>query len=136
MDAQVVLSTFWRHFEGYIAYILQRQGIDATRVVGKTPGRPNPEVAAILRHSVADERGGGGGSKKRADEISAWLAAHPSVKRFVILDDRATASNVRLAAHFVKTDPRYGLTDDDVQRAREILSLESADCSGKPLAAK
>ena len=45
-------------------------------------------------------------------------------RRFVILDDRASASNQRLMPHFVRTDPSLGLTDADVATAIAILSRD------------
>ena len=50
-DAQIVLSTFWRNFDSYIAYILHRHGIDASRVVGITPGVGDAKAAALGRRS-------------------------------------------------------------------------------------
>lgn len=106
--ARVVLSTFWRKFSDYIVYLLGLHGVAARLVVGITPGRghmtdtPSPY-------------------KTRADEIRAWLKANPSVRSFVVLDDRADAGEGNLSAHFVKTDHKTGLSDADAKRAVQIL---------------
>jgi len=46
--AQIVLSTFWRPFEGYVAYVLDRHGVCGNLVAGATPGDPS-----ILRSVVS-----------------------------------------------------------------------------------
>eukprot|EP00908_Phaeocystis_cordata_P017280 Transcript_28605.p1 GENE.Transcript_28605~~Transcript_28605.p1 ORF type:complete len:233 (+),score=58.42 Transcript_28605:80-778(+) len=113
----IVLSTFWRGFEAYVKYILHRQGIDSSLVIGRTPGttdgdRFDAESSAFDAQQYAN----------RAAEIRSWLQANPSVTRFVILDDRPSASDEGLAAHFVQTQSDRGLTDADVQAALAILA--------------
>uniref|UniRef100_A0A7S4C5F4 Uncharacterized protein n=1 Tax=Chrysotila carterae TaxID=13221 RepID=A0A7S4C5F4_CHRCT len=109
-----VLSTFWRHFREYITYVLHRYGIAAERVIGVTPGRSE---ASMLGHSADDDAE----YVNRAAEIGAWLDAHPEVTRFVVLDDRPSASDARLAPNFVHTKSTVGLTDADVRQALKIL---------------
>jgi hypothetical protein len=46
--AQIILSTFWRPFEGYVAYILDRHGVCGNLVAGATPGDPS-----VLRSVVS-----------------------------------------------------------------------------------
>ena len=62
-------------------------------------------------------------SNDRADEISAWLAAHEgTVKSFVILDDRFGGWGA-LSSHLVATNMRIGrgLEEKHVRLAVEIL---------------
>jgi hypothetical protein len=113
-DAKVVLSTFWRHFDEYITYILHREGIAADVVIGRTPGRTGSQH---LSASAADEAQ----YASRAAEIKTWLAQHPEVTQFVILDDRPSAADASLQAHFVQTLSDHGLTDADVVRCSELL---------------
>lgn len=113
-NAFIVLSTFWRHFQEYITYILSRHGIPAEAVIGRTPGISH---AFSLSSSSADAAN----YANRAAEIRAWLDEHPNVTRFVIIDDRSSASNDSLAEHFVQTEVSKGLTDLDVERCRELL---------------
>lgn len=95
--------------------MLHRHGIAATKVVGATPGRSS---ASDFSRSAADD----GEYTDRAGEIKGWLASHPEVERFVIIDDRGSASDRDTAAHFVQPDTKQGLSEADVQRAMEILA--------------
>ena len=112
--AAIVLSTFWRHFEEYIAYCLHRHGIPAGTVIGRTPGVSD---ASRLSNDPADAAHYAG----RAAEIEAWLAEHKEVQRFCILDDRPSASNANLAPNFVQTASAQGFTPAHAERVRAIL---------------
>ena len=46
----------------------------------------------------------------RGDEVSAWLALHPEVTRYAIVDD--VASWFHLGQPLFNTDPRVGLTEE------------------------
>jgi len=46
--AQIVLSTFWRPFDDYVAYVLDRHGICGNLVVGATPGDPSVQRSTVL----------------------------------------------------------------------------------------
>ena len=52
--AQIVLSTFWRAFDSYIAYVLSRHDVDGRLVVGMTPGRSK---STPINRSTAAHRG-------------------------------------------------------------------------------
>lgn len=54
----------------------------------------------------------------RAHEISAWLALHPEVAAFAILDDEPDAA---LDGRLVRTDPEHGFTDADLAQAILLL---------------
>ena len=75
-------------------------------------------LRAAQREFAAQYRAERGGD--RADEIRAWLHAHPDVDRCVILDDQEDAG-LGMEHCFVQTDPSIGLTDEDVKRARCLL---------------
>lgn len=113
-DGKIVLSTFWRHFDEYIMYILHRHGIAASRIAGRTPGHSD---ASIFSRTAFD----GSEYSNRALEIRAWLDMHPEVQNFCILDDRPSAADAGLAPNFVHTDSNSGLTDADVERAISII---------------
>jgi hypothetical protein len=49
----------------------------------------------------------------RSDEIRAYLAEHPEIESFAIVDDDADAGYGNLAPHFVKTNEQVGLTNAD-----------------------
>jgi hypothetical protein len=57
--------------------------------------------------------------RPRAEEIKLWLAQVPRVERFAIVDDYGDAE---IMDHFVRTDPKVGLTAADVERVVEILN--------------
>lgn len=61
----------------------------------------------------------------RGREIDAWLRANPDVKIFAILDDRGDVQPHD--AHLVRTVPRLGLTEEDADRAVEILNRDDPD---------
>ncbi|CAK9023146.1 unnamed protein product [Durusdinium trenchii] len=90
-DVGIVLSTYWRHFTEYIAYVLTRFEIPSWRVMGATPGLGHLDGSCFDDQVYAS----------RSEEICAWLQDHPEVSGFVILDDRRTAGLGVLAHHFV-----------------------------------
>ncbi len=55
----------------------------------------------------------------RGEEIQAWLTENPDVTSFVILDDDNDMAH--LIDHLVQTDPKTGLTEEDVMKALAIL---------------
>jgi arginase len=129
--AVLVLSTFWRPFLPYVQYVLTRYGLPAEAVIGRTPG---------VSGATAYANGSGGEQLftgdafddeqyvSRAAEIHAWLAAHPAVTRYVVLDDRPSAADAALAARFVQTDAAHGLTAADAARCRALLAEECGAC--------
>lgn len=67
-------------------------------------------------------------SNDRADEIRAWLSAHPQVTAFAILDDIAYGWGADLQEHTVRTNHRIGrgLEQKHVEAAIRILNGEKA----------
>jgi hypothetical protein len=108
--AHVVLSSTWRLGTSLPAFNEHIATQGATfRVEDKTP----------------DYRG-----KSRGLEIAAWLEWHRRDSRceaFVILDDDPDMDELAFA--HVKTDCAVGLTEQDVERARDLL--EANDEPGK-----
>ena len=60
----------------------------------------------------------------RGHGILSWLQNHPNIKEYVILDDECFYDyyESNLLQHLIKTDNRYGLTDDNVNKAINILN--------------
>jgi len=56
----------------------------------------------------------------RGEEIAEWLTRHPEVDKYVILDDNEWMLPYQ-KPNFVKTDERFGLTNEAVERAVSIL---------------
>jgi hypothetical protein len=57
---------------------------------------------------------------QRGEEIKAWLAKHPEITEFVIIDDNENMLEEQ-KTRFVKTDIFAGLLDENYYNAREIL---------------
>jgi hypothetical protein len=97
--AWIVLSTSWRGYSTLPGWLVSHGCRGA--VVGRTPFRPAP----------------------RGVEIATWLNAAARrgvpIQRFAILDDDADMG--ALAPYLVQTDHRYGLQDEDVDRAIDLL---------------
>lgn len=115
--ASVVISSSWRcrRSIGELAAILAERGYGGG-IVDVTPRHDRPPEGERL---------------VRAGEIAAWLAGHPEVASFVILDDDEDFGP--LASRHVRTDPAVGLTDADVARARAILAAPIDLVGGKAL---
>lgn len=100
--AKVVLSSTWRLHKTHLSY-LRRNGV---KYVDKT---------IDLGFPPSERRG------KRGAEIDHWLGEHPHVKKFVILDDYDDMSYEHTSV-FVQTNEFEGLTDEQVEKAIEILN--------------
>ena len=72
--------------------------------------------------------------KDRGQEIRQYLKQHPNVTEYVILDDLPFRDFLinDLLSNLVLTDPRKGLTDEDVERAIQILrGMHVEPCDSK-----
>lgn len=100
--AAVVVVSGWRCFTslGDLRDLLARAGLTA------------PFLGA-----VGCDRGEDDG---RARHAALWLAAHPQVTRWVVLDDEY-AWPASWSDRWVRVDGRYGLTEADVERAARVL---------------
>lgn len=100
-NAKIVISSSWRQTFGLLvcSQMLKRRGLIAD-IVDVTPTLIN---------------------KCRGDEIQVWLQNNEAlnVTNFVILDDSSEMNNV--SQHLIKTDPRFGLTQEHVERALRML---------------
>ena len=92
-----------------------RYRLPADAIIGCTPGTTG---ASGLLADAADEEQ----YTSRAAEIRAWLAAHPHVTRYVVLDDRPSAADEVLAPNFVRTRAECGLSEADAARCRTLLA--------------
>ena len=63
-------------------------------------------------------------SRIKPSEIKSWLASCPSVAGWVVLDDIPLRDEL-IASHQLVTDPHTGLTEADVPKALDILSLHN-----------
>ncbi len=56
--------------------------------------------------------------EKRSVEIRAWIAYHPDIPKYVVLDHAPEAA---ISGHTVRTNETIGITDEDVEMACAIL---------------
>mmetsp|Transcript_112515 Transcript_112515/g.195263 ORF Transcript_112515/g.195263 Transcript_112515/m.195263 type:complete len:260 (-) Transcript_112515:3-782(-) len=109
-SSMVVLSSSWRKHKKEWAWLnkeLEKVGLEPI-----TEATPVSET-------------GGVDFQSRSDEILDWLARHPDVQHFVVLDDSDLSDphGEAFCKHFVLVDARKALTNDDVTKALEILRL-------------
>ena len=113
--AKVVISSSWRLFARYedLGPALVRYGLVGD-VIGETPDLVNDPVWLDrwwTREGAPFEYE----RIERGMEITEWLAAHPEVEEFVILDD--CSDMAELKPWLVHCDAVTGLDDPDVERA-------------------
>ncbi len=97
-DVMVCISSTWRRYHSieWLRKFLANYEIPSHRIISRTPMRMS--------------------EGPRGNEIQNWLNDHPSVKRFVIVDD--DADMLHLMPKLVRTDAKVGLT---TEKAKEII---------------
>jgi hypothetical protein len=81
------------------------------------------EAAAGLGLPVVDSTRDLGSSFGRSDEITLWLATHPEVTHYAIVDDMALHwPNAPHWQHFVRTSAAIGLTASEYFSLHRLLS--------------
>lgn len=95
---KIVLSSFWRTKEKKFKEITKKLSKYDLKIMDKTP---------IYKNG------------KRSDEINDWLKDHPSVKKYVIIDDVDQFDDYQ-KKFFVKINPKKGLVKKD---AKEIINI-------------
>jgi hypothetical protein len=122
--AKIVISSSWRGVAPWqdLGPALVRHGLVA-EVIGQTPELVNDAVW-IENWSKREGAPFMYEALERGWEIREWLAAHPAVTAFVILDD--CSDMAELKPWLMLTHPNEGLDDPDVERARWLLE-RSAD---------
>lgn len=104
MQAQIVISSDWRIATNYKER-LERAGLK--NIIDKTPVTLFGTYGSTYHFT-------------RGEEIQMWLEWHPATKNYVIIDDRDDMTCEQLS-HFVKVNPYRGFTDDDLEKAMQIL---------------
>lgn len=107
--AEVVVSSAWREDRtvAELEALLKSWGYRGA-VLGKTDDAPSRQ------------------SEDRGQSILDWLAEHPGVESFVVIDDERTDLEL-LARHLVSPKPDVGLQFFDVQEAARILMVARED---------
>lgn len=117
--AKIVISSSWRLFARWqdLGPALNRHGLIGD-VIGETPDLVNDAVW-LENWRVREGAPFTFEKLERGWEIGEWLAAHPEVTGFVILDDVSDMDT--LIPWLVLTHPNEGLADPDVERAKWLL---------------
>jgi hypothetical protein len=121
--AKIVMSSSWRLFARWqdLGPALARYGLVGD-VIGETPDLVN-NGEWLNRWRTRDGAPFQYERMQRGWEIREWLAAHPEVTEFVILDDCSDMDELK--PWLTLTHPVDGLDDPDVERAK-FLMAESA----------
>lgn len=125
-NANIILHSGWRF---WFDSELKPLRIEAQRLIellaeeeltisGVTPDLTTEEIRATKKFSLV-----------KADEILLWLKLHNDVTGWVVLDD-LDLHNCHVEQHQVKTNPKIGLTVENIKLAEEILLHEEDDCIG------
>jgi hypothetical protein len=117
--AKIVISSSWRLFARWqdLGPALVRHGLVGD-VIGETPNLVNDEVW-LANWQVRAGAPFTFEKLERGWEIREWLAAHPEVTGFAILDDCSDMDELK--PWLVLTHPIDGLDDPDVERAKWLL---------------
>lgn len=96
--ARIVISSSWRG-DSALQYVFSKAGIEGL-IYGETPRLPN---------------------ESRGKEVRKWLETERWPYRYVIIDDDMDMLDSQLD-HFVQTDWKVGLTEENVIKAIKILN--------------
>ena len=107
--------------------------IDKTKadIVLTSDWRFDPEAVEHLNEklseyglTVSDKTPGSGDYEHRGKEIDDWLRQHPGVCSFAVIDDLyfPDFEEYELSNRLVKTDDKYGLRIEDVEKSIHILT--------------
>lgn len=111
-STKVVFSSTWR-LPNYVNRLHAQWGEHGFPAALAIDGTPD------LRQDLSVRR-----RHQRGLEIRAWLEANPSATRWVVVDDeRLAIEEVLDGERCVFTNPRIGLSTDDVEKAIRILRL-------------
>ncbi len=116
--AVVVMSSGWRLWfdenmmpeDGYSQYLYDILCEFNIKLFGKTPDFSTAEIRTRKTFSHV-----------KAKEIIAWLNEHETVDKYIVLDD-LDLKNEEINSHLVRTNPQFGITEDDAQRIIEMLN--------------
>jgi hypothetical protein len=114
-DVKVVISSTWRliHTIEFLMEKLEEYGIDSSRVIGKTPRASSGRLSQ---------------DAPRGDDISEWLAEHPEVTDYVILDD-----NSDMTVHMDKLVQTTWLDGLTLSMASTVIAKLGGDATGRGL---
>jgi hypothetical protein len=106
--AKIVISSDWRISWYGTLMRLQRGGINTEYIIDKTP--------ELLWIDIP------GFDKSRGSEIETWVNFNMDINQnYVIIDDR-TDFKPSQQEHFIHINPHCGITDEDMNKAINILN--------------
>lgn len=116
-DAQIILHSGWKYWfdsdltplrkeAENLRALLAKEGL---MITGVTPDHATEEIRKSKKFSLV-----------KAGEILTWLEQHNDVNAWVVLDD-LDLHNAEIEKHQIRTDQSVGLTDEDVEKAKEKL---------------
>jgi len=123
-NARIVVSSTWRlyHSDEWLEGFLSAHGLD--RIL--TASHTEPHIIGRTSRKLSSHRG---------QEISWWLQDYDErvgsgslnaewgpIEAYVVLDDDDDSISALHPERLILTDNKKGLTDDDVERAIEILN--------------
>ncbi|SHJ08030.1 HAD domain-containing protein [Pseudobutyrivibrio xylanivorans] len=115
-DARVILHSGWRFWfddemkpnrseAEFFADVMEKEGVF---ISGVTPDLTTEEIRKAKKFSLV-----------KADEILQWLKENPT-DNWLVIDDLDLHNN-EIASHQIKTDAEVGLTENDVEKALNLL---------------
>jgi len=116
-DLDIVISSTWRFFgcthprgiEGYLQPLFSSYGWENPPIIGHTEMDLDPgKYGSPERMSV-----------ERGEEIHDWIMENEFSGKYVILDDDSDFFELQ---PLVRTSFEFGLTEDDIKKAEEILN--------------
>ena len=115
-DAKVILHSGWRFWfddemkpnraeAKFFVDVMKKEGVF---ISGVTPDLTTEEIRKAKKFSLV-----------KADEILQWLKDNPT-DNWLVIDD-LDLHNSEIASHQIKTDAEVGLTENDVEKALNLL---------------
>lgn len=102
-DCSIVISSSWRKSRSVddLGNILEKYNIDRHRIIDKTPVNSSGEI--------------------RGNQIKAWMEANPDIMKqvshYLILDDDNDMTYFLNTPHFIRTNPKLGLSWLETEQA-------------------
>lgn len=112
--AKIVLSSDWRINKNAILR-LERAGFPKGLIFDQTPEL----IWTCFNHYDTDTDLC---NYSRGKEINLWLDTHQDTYDYVIIDDREDFTDEQKRLHFIQVNPYIGFTDENMNKAIEILT--------------
>ena len=111
-NAIVILSSTWR--DGWL-----KDSTDSDDNIIHNEPYFDELVNKLLEYNIVLTDKTGAFMYRRGWEIHEYLDKHPEIIHYVIIDDWDDMGDLK--PHLVLTNPHYGLTDTDIEKAKQII---------------